>query len=246
MTSVVTTVRCGSQERVLVHREGRGFPLEASLADLSRYVAEASAERQRLRAADVEVPAEVLRLGFAFIDTPGVGSAIEANTAITRRFLPEADAVVFVTSVESPLTADELAFLAEVRHHVRKLFLVVNKADVVSAREIGAVIGYIRAQLAERMGGVAPPLRPVPDRLQACARQRQPAAEAHHQHEQADQAGRHLSTGIGFGSQGSTTDGGSTSSAAGAASNTTPGVSAFPSATAFPPASRRRGSGLVR
>jgi hypothetical protein len=39
---------------------------------------------------EVEVPAEILRLGFEFADTPGIGSAIEVNTATTERFLPQA------------------------------------------------------------------------------------------------------------------------------------------------------------
>jgi hypothetical protein len=51
-------------------------------------VAQASAERAELQVSsvEVEVPAEILRLGFEFADTPGIGSAIEVNTAATARF----------------------------------------------------------------------------------------------------------------------------------------------------------------
>ena len=62
---------------------------------MARFVAQASAERAELQvnSVEVEVPAEILRLGFEFADTPGIGSAIEVNTATTARFLPQADAV---------------------------------------------------------------------------------------------------------------------------------------------------------
>jgi hypothetical protein len=68
---------------VLVRRAAGLLPIETSLDELVRFVAQASSEREELRvvSADVEVPSEILRLGFSFVDTPGVGSAIGANTA---------------------------------------------------------------------------------------------------------------------------------------------------------------------
>jgi GTPase SAR1 family protein len=157
MTSVVTSVRYGSRPRVLVRRKGSTFPIEKRLDELVRYVSQASAEREELRvvSAEVEVPAEVLRLGFTFVDTPGVGSAIAENTATTESFLPEADAVIFVTSFDAPLSEAEMAFLAEVRDHVGKLFLVVNKLDLVSSAEADRVLAYVGEQV--RGNGAVPP-----------------------------------------------------------------------------------------
>ncbi len=73
MTSVVTTVRYGSRPRATVRRTETAFPIKTSVDDLARFVAQASAEREELGVAsvDIEVPAEVLRLGFCFVDTPG-------------------------------------------------------------------------------------------------------------------------------------------------------------------------------
>jgi GTP-binding protein EngB required for normal cell division len=149
MTSVITSVRYGSRPRVFVHRAGGGLPIETSLADLDRFVAQSSVERETLRveSVDVEVPAELLRLGFSFVDTPGIGSAIRANTATTTRFLPHADAVIFVTSVDAALSEPELAFLAQVRRYVEKLFVVVNKADLVSVEEAQQVVEWVQRQL---------------------------------------------------------------------------------------------------
>ena len=113
MTSVVTTVRYGTRARALVRSHAAALPVEVPVTEVARFVAQASAERTRMRVAsvEVEIPAELLRLGFEFVDTPGVGSAITANTAATLRYLPQADAVVFVTGFDSALTSAEADFL---------------------------------------------------------------------------------------------------------------------------------------
>jgi hypothetical protein len=54
-----------------------GLPVEVPLAEVAEFVAQAGARRTELQvtSAEVEVPAEILRLGPEFVDTPGVGSA---------------------------------------------------------------------------------------------------------------------------------------------------------------------------
>ena len=153
MTSVVTTVRYGSRPRATVRRRGSPLPVEVPLTEVAPFVARASAERSELQVSsvEVEVPAEILRLGFEFADTPGIGSAMEASTAITARFLPRADAVIVVTGFDSPLTQAEGDFLALASEHAGKLFVVINKRDLVSARDAAEVAAYVRQWLAEHL-----------------------------------------------------------------------------------------------
>jgi predicted GTPase len=154
MTSVITTVRYGSRPRTIVRRRASGLGAEVPLAQVAGYIAQASATRveQQVVSAEVEIPAEILRLGFEFIDTPGVGSAIELNTATTRRFLPQADAVPFVTGFDSPLTEAETGFLASAARHVGQLFLVLNKRDLVSDQDADAAVEFVRHRLREDLG----------------------------------------------------------------------------------------------
>jgi Dynamin family len=156
MTSVITTVRYGSRPRAIVRRRASGLGTEVPLPQVAGYVAQASATRSELQvmSVEVEIPAEILRLGFEFIDTPGVGSAIEINTATTRRFLPQADAVIFVTGFDSPLTGAELEFLADAARHAGQLVVVVNKRDLVSAADAAGAAEFIRDRLRElELGG---------------------------------------------------------------------------------------------
>ncbi|MFB3776687.1 MAG: dynamin family protein [Bryobacteraceae bacterium] len=158
LTSVVTTVRYGDRERVLVRTRGASLPYEIPLAELQDHVTERGnpGNRRQVVLAEVQLPAEVLRLGFRFIDTPGVGSAIAANTATTQRFLPEADAVVFVTSFEAAMNEGELAFLGTVARHAHKIFLVVNKRDLVSEEECETVLESVRKTISLQLGEAAP------------------------------------------------------------------------------------------
>ena len=154
MTSVITTVRYGGQPRAMVRRRPSSLRVEVPLADVAEFISSSSAERAELRVAtvEVEVPAEILRLGFELVDTPGVGSTMEINTATTRQFLPQADAVIFVTGFDSPLTDAEVHFLADAARYVGKLFLVLNKRDLVSGRDAVAVTEFVRRRLREDLG----------------------------------------------------------------------------------------------
>ena len=104
------------------------------------------------RGARREPPSPFLRRGLYFVDTPGVGSAQQGNTATTYDFLPQADAVVFVTSVEAPLSHAEESFLRDIRQYVRRLFVVVNKLDLVDDQEREGVLAYIRAGIRAVLG----------------------------------------------------------------------------------------------
>ena len=157
MTSVITTVRYGSRPRAMIRRHQAALPLQVPLAMVSEYVAASSLRRAEMRVAtvEVEVPAEILRLGFEFIDTPGIGSSLAANTAATRRFLPQADAVLFVTGFDSPLTEAEAGFLTDASRHAGRLFFILNKRDLVSDRDADQVRDFVRQRLRD-LGGAAP------------------------------------------------------------------------------------------
>ncbi|HUI06830.1 MAG TPA: dynamin family protein [Verrucomicrobiae bacterium] len=154
LTSAITVLKFGPQERLVVEREGLQWPEIVSLSQLEDYVTERGnpGNRKKVKTATVEVPVPFLRRGLEFVDTPGVGSAITANTATTYAFIPQCDAVLFVTSVDSPLTSAELEFLESIRQHVHKIFFVVNKTDLLAEHERREVLDFITKTLHEQMG----------------------------------------------------------------------------------------------
>jgi predicted GTPase len=117
LTSAITTLCYGPTERVVLRRKGWTVEQEVPLAQLATYITERGnpGNEQGLIEARVELPLPFLRRGLYFIDTPGIGSAHLENTATTYAFLPQMTAVIFVTSVEAPLSEAEESFLADIR-----------------------------------------------------------------------------------------------------------------------------------
>jgi tRNA U34 5-carboxymethylaminomethyl modifying GTPase MnmE/TrmE len=107
---------------------------------------------------------------------PALGSAIEINTATTRQFLPDADAVTFVTRFDSPLTQAEARFLDDAARHVGKLFLVVNKRDLVSDGDAHGVVESVRDRVREDLGTDGPRLHAALEEFLITSKTRSAAA----------------------------------------------------------------------
>jgi len=154
LTSVITVLKYGPTDRLTILREGMLFSEEIPISRLAEFVTEKGnpGNVKRVAHASLELHSQFLRNGLEFVDTPGIGSAIEANTVTTYGFLPQSDAVIFVTSVDTPLSGAETDFLRSVREHVRKIFFVVNKIDLVSANERQEVLDYISGILIHETG----------------------------------------------------------------------------------------------
>ena len=168
LTSAITVLRFGPKERLLIERGLLAVPFleEVPVEELAQFVTEEGnpGNCKHIKNAYVEVPAPFLRRGLEFVDTPGVGSAIEADTATTLRFLPECDAVLFVTSVDTPFTQVELEFLKRIREHVRKIFFVVNKTDLLSGDERQEVLAFIGNTIRSQMNSDAVRVIPLSSR----------------------------------------------------------------------------------
>ena len=84
---MITTVTYGSDVKVVLHFPRNRLPLDIRLDQLSDYITEQGnpGNARGIRVAEVQLPAEILRQGFHFIDTPGLGSAIAENTRACRQ-----------------------------------------------------------------------------------------------------------------------------------------------------------------
>jgi len=177
ITSVITSVAYGSKEKVIVQYHDRRLDGEISLDDLPKYITQQGnpGNMRGVKLAEVQLPAEILRRGFYFVDTPGLGSAIEENTRTTEGFLPEGDAFLLVTSYDSPLSSEEIEFVRSFAPSARPLFVVLNKHDAVSGEERENALAYVRSQLEEAANGYSPRVFSVSarDGLEAKRRQDQ-------------------------------------------------------------------------
>jgi small GTP-binding protein len=158
LTSVITAVAYGSKERVVLQYDERIFTEEVPIESLPRYITQQGnpGNAQRIKIAEVQLPAEILRRGFYFVDTPGLGSAIAESTRATENFLPEADAFLLVTSYESPLSDEEMRFFRSASSSAHHIFVVLNKHDTVSCDERKEALSYVHDHIRTFFGQSKP------------------------------------------------------------------------------------------
>jgi hypothetical protein len=95
------------------------------------------------------------------VDTPGINSPVKRHQEITEGFLPRADIIFFVTSIDCPLTLTEIQLLGDIRSRWKKeVACILAKIDMRSERDQAAVLEYLRDSFREHIG-VNPPVFPV-------------------------------------------------------------------------------------
>lgn len=88
-------------------------------------------------------------LAVELVDTPGVGSVFEHNTAAAQRAYESLDAVVVVLGADPPISAEDRDLLVSVAATSLRTFVVVNKADRLSAEDREPVRRFTERVCAE-------------------------------------------------------------------------------------------------
>lgn len=134
--------------------------------DLERIVEQ---EHLHILTAPIKVLAEM-----SIVDTPGTNAIIREHELITSRFLPRADLVLFITSVDRPFTESERAFLEKIRDWGKKIVIVLNKIDLLSDDGDLDQIRTFIGDNARKLLGIAPEIFPVSARLASRAKLGEP------------------------------------------------------------------------
>ncbi|HEX8620147.1 MAG TPA: dynamin family protein [Thermoanaerobaculia bacterium] len=108
-------------------------------------------------------PIDFLR-NITLVDTPGTNSIVQRHQEITEDFIPRADLILFVTSIDRPLSESERRFLEYIREWGKKVVFVLNKVDTKSEAEITQVIDYLQAN-TRSIFGFDPAIYPVAAKL---------------------------------------------------------------------------------
>jgi ribosome biogenesis GTPase A len=119
-TSQVFLVGKAAQEAYRIRFED-GSTREITAAELSKYGSQVLADvegtprlDQIIRWIEVDVPVRFLPDGVSILDTPGLGSLYAAHSQITQRFIPHADAVIYVLDSSQPIGQPDLE---TIRHY---------------------------------------------------------------------------------------------------------------------------------
>ncbi len=152
-TAVITLLRYGVQESVIVHwRDGEAA--EYSSEDFGRLTAEADDESNALHGkidyVERAMPLDVLK-EITIIDSPGLNALKDAHTEATRRFVKEADTVLWLVSAEKAASGTEYRNIEKLTPRLKPIVLV-NKMDLIDEEEDDpeAFLEDIRNKLKDR------------------------------------------------------------------------------------------------
>ena len=128
-----------------------------------RYADEAAQKQVSDYVIEQSYPVDFLR-NITLVDTPGTNSIVQRHQEITEDFIPRADMVLFVTSIDRPLSESERKFLEYIREWGKKVVFVLNKIDTKSEEEIAQVLDYLRTNVRS-IFGFDPVVYPVSGKL---------------------------------------------------------------------------------
>jgi small GTP-binding protein len=128
-----------------------------------RYGEQASQKRVTDYVLEQFYPIEFLR-NITLVDTPGTNSIVQRHQEITQDYVPRADLVLFVTSIDRPLSESERRFLEYIREWGKKVVFVLNKIDTKADSEVDVVLDYLKTN-TRAIFGFDPVIYPVAAKL---------------------------------------------------------------------------------
>ncbi len=109
-----------------------------------------AAEAKRIRWVEVLYPLDTLQR-VNVVDTPGLNSIHAEHEEVARRFIAEADAVIWLFSADQAAKATEGAALQQISSAGKKILGVLNKVDRCSPEELAQIIAHVQAELGPRL-----------------------------------------------------------------------------------------------
>lgn len=149
ITSIITRIKFGQEPKAYIYLKNntvQNLEIEA----IDNYISEQKNPQNQKNVDIIEIyyPSEMLKNGVVLIDTPGIGSIHKHNTEEAYRYLPEADAAIFVTSSDAPVGELEMKFLQDAKTYFHKIFFLQNKMDHLSEKEREESINFSKEMIA--------------------------------------------------------------------------------------------------
>lgn len=86
---------------------------------------------------------------LTLVDTPGTNSAWMDHTERTKKMLPTADLILFVTSADRPFSESERRLLQSIQAYRKNIVVIINKMDILETAAIGATEDQQKAAIVE-------------------------------------------------------------------------------------------------
>lgn len=157
-TSQVFRVHHAEREAYRLRFES-GAAREIAATDLPRYgsqvladAGQASRPDQIIRWIEVDIPTKLLPPSVSLLDTPGLGSLYAGHTQVTQRFVPLADAVIYVLDSSQPMVQPDIEFIEQLLGVTNSIFFIQTRIDQFRRVDWQAIRQRNQAILLEKFG----------------------------------------------------------------------------------------------
>jgi GTPase SAR1 family protein/flagellar biosynthesis regulator FlaF len=145
-SQVFRIINSDVEEYHLVFNDGQRQRINK--AELSKYGSQIDADlmgepilkSHQLEYIEVKHPIPSLPKSVALVDTPGIGALYAAHEQITRNYLENASAVIFILDPKNPIVTKEREFIESALKQTNQIMFVMTKADNYDENVIATMI----------------------------------------------------------------------------------------------------------
>ncbi|WP_338782370.1 dynamin family protein [Metabacillus sp. FJAT-52054] len=128
---------------------------ELTSEQLNGYTASADFNIEEIKYLKLFTDAALLKNKVVLIDTPGVNDINQQRSDITFQFLPRADVIIYMTSMDAAIKQTEKTFIQEflLKNGHDKIIFAANFMDRIDDEELDDTIDYIERRIQTLLEG---------------------------------------------------------------------------------------------
>jgi GTPase Era involved in 16S rRNA processing len=150
-------------ELQILKMDGQIEKRNLTLDELNQYTASADFNVDEVKYLKLFMDAPLLKNRVVLIDTPGVNDLNQQRSDITFQFLPRADVIIFITSMDAAIKKSEKIFVQEflLKNGLDKIIFAANFMDRIDEEELDDTIEYIERRIQSILNGEKTKLFPI-------------------------------------------------------------------------------------
>jgi GTP-binding protein EngB required for normal cell division len=152
VTAVVIEIQYGPKEHAEI-RFVNGRTERIPLGRVDEFVAEESnpGNFKQVAIVRVEMPSMEKYRGIRFVDTPGLESALEHNTAASMEWLPNVGLALLAVGADVPLSQHDIEFIRSLSRYTPNISILLTKVDILDSVQLRQVVEFIEKQIQRQL-----------------------------------------------------------------------------------------------
>ncbi|EKQ57239.1 MULTISPECIES: dynamin family protein [unclassified Clostridium] len=154
-TATINAILWDNEKYMSVYKtDGSVDTLELKNENLKNYVAGAEFDPASIQYIKLGMSANILKNKVVLVDTPGVDDLNQQRVDITYKFIPRADAVLFLLDATNPVRRTEKEFIEDnlLSNGIDKIVFIANFFDQIDEEEAEDAIEDISNRLRNALG----------------------------------------------------------------------------------------------